>query len=96
MKRTARKRELYDLVRDLHAHGLTEPSLIALALRITPQRVSQIVADLGLRKPRQRLADALTQLPSDLRIRLVSFVHFRDENDSSTPPRKRGVTCRAS
>ena len=70
------KTELYTLVGDLHAVGYRATD-IGKALNRSPERVRQILRDIGLFQPRVRTVD---DLPLFLRVRVLAFL----ELDTST------------
>lgn len=64
------KTALYTLVGDLHAVGYRATD-IGLALHRSPERIRQILRDIGLSQPRLRSVD---DLPQFLRVRVVAFI----------------------
>jgi hypothetical protein len=69
-----RKRELYDLVRELHGRGFTSTVLIAEALNLSHTRIRDVLIDLGLipRRP-LTLDDVVRRCPDDLIARIDAF-----------------------
>ena len=67
------KAELFGLVADLHGEGLSR-SQISEALGYTPQRISQVMAELKLQQKRFRSTLAAVEaLPRELRERVIAF-----------------------
>jgi hypothetical protein len=74
------KSELYDVIRALYTHGMTSPTLLGQAVQLSGARVIQILADMGLHKPRRSLRDHLDGLPEGLQRRL----HLLNETRHAT------------